>query len=372
MRNGFLKKVYIHAYLAGNFGDDLMVRVLCERYPKTKFLIYANESYKKRYKDILNLKVYSPVDRISKCVDWIVFKIKKTDHGMWKYLLKSSDATVYIGGSIFVQHFDDFRNVYGDLDLAQRSKKAYVVGANFGPYTDEKFYESYKDIFLKYEGVCFRDTYSKELFKDHENIRYAPDVVFNYKMMTDVEEKKQVLFSVISLDERNGKFPLVQYSKEYYHTMASLAETFIQKGYKVQFVSFCKFEKDEEAIQKILDLIPSKYEKQITKLFYDKDHKQVVHAFAESEIIVGTRFHSIILGWLAQKKVLPIVYNEKITNTLKDNEIDLQINISEMKGLTQKELEEKVNAVIESTAFCPDKLIKEAESQFSDLDKFLQ
>ena len=32
-----MKKVFIYAYLAQNLGDDLMVRILCERYPHIKF-----------------------------------------------------------------------------------------------------------------------------------------------------------------------------------------------------------------------------------------------------------------------------------------------------------------------------------------------
>lgn len=358
--------------MQGNLGDDLMVRVLCERYPQTRFLLYADESYKERYRDLSNVKVYSPTDRISNYIERIIWKVKKKDHGMWRLLVKMADVTVYIGGSIFVQHFDDFRNVHGDLDLARRSKKIYVVGANFGPYTDEKFYEAYKDVFLEYDGVCFRDSYSKELFKEFPHIRYAPDVVFNYPISQDTIEKKQVLFSVISLKERDGKFPLAQYSEEYDQAMVKLAEIFIKKGYQVKFVSFCKFEKDEDVIQRIVSAIPQEYQKKITTVLYEKSNEEVIRAFEESEIIVGTRFHSIILGWLAKKKVLPIVYNKKITNILADNHVSLSINISELPDMTEDGLEKKVEEIIASKAFCPEQLVKEADKQFQDLDCILR
>lgn len=358
--------------MQGNLGDDLMVRVLCERYPKIRFLIYADEAYKERYGDLPNVKVYSPTDRISQYMDRIVWKVKKTDRGMWKLLVKLADVTVYIGGSIFVQHFDDFRNVYGDLELAMRSNKAYVIGANFGPYTDEKFYESYyNEVFHQYEDVCFRDIYSKGLFPEHKNIRYAPDVVFNYQMPENVQEKKQVLFSVISLDEREGKFPLKQYAQVYYDTMAKLAEIFIKKGYVVKFVSFCKFQNDEDAVTKIVDKISEDCHDSVTKLLYDKNHKEVVQAFAESELVVGTRFHSIILGWLAGKKVLPVVYDHKIRKTLKDNQQEFYIEMSELESMTEEKLKDIADKLIAQEYFYSKNLVCESDKQFEALDKFL-
>lgn len=39
--------------------------------------------------------------------------------------------------------------------------------------------------------------------------------------------------------------------------------------------------------------------------------------FLNTEYIIGTRFHSIILGWLANIPVFPIVYNLKTYNAIK-------------------------------------------------------
>ena len=367
-----MKRVYIYAYLAGNLGDDLMVRILCERYPETRFYVYANESYKERYKDIQNLKVYSPSDRISKILDGLMRKVKKTNDGMWKTMVRLADATVYIGGSIFVHHFDDFRNVHGDLELKRRSKRVYVVGANFGPYTDESFYEAYKEVFARYDHVCFRDTYSKGLFADYSNVRYAPDVVFNYKLEKKVQQRKQVLFSVISLDERVGKFALCQYSEPYYRTMAKMADIFVEKGYMIKFVSFCQFQNDEGAIKKIIDRMSEEYKKSVSEIYYDTNYKEIVESFAESEIIVGTRFHSVILGWLTEKKVLPVVYDQKIMHTLEDNDFKMYVKMSDLEEMTDQDIEDRIDKVIDSTPFAAGDLVKEAEKQFSDLDDFLK
>lgn len=364
------KKVFLHAYMAGNLGDDLMVRILCERYPNTEFLLYADSSYKERYRDLKNVKVYSPEDKISCMVNWLTEKIKKTDNGMWKLMIKRSECTVHIGGSVFVQHADDFKPAYDvDYDLRARSKKLYVVGANFGPFTHQEYLDAYMELFKKYDGICFRDKYSKNMFEDYDNIKYAPDVVFNYTMPTRMENKKQVLFSVISLEERGGKYSISQYVEEYYSMLAKMAEYYIKQGYGVKFVSFCKAQKDEEAIEIIISRMEEQYRDYASKLYYDMDEKIIIQAFAESELIVGTRFHSIILGWLAGKKVLPIVYDDKIIHVLEDNNYDFYIKMNEIIGQNIEEWSEKL---IKHEGFYPEKLVQEASEQFIWLDELLR
>lgn len=363
------KKVFLHAYMAGNLGDDLMVRILCERYPKAKFLLYADSSYKERYMDLKNVKVYSPEDKTSRAVNWLTEKIKKTNNGMWKLLIKRSKCTVHIGGSVFVQHSDDFKLAYDvDYDLRARSKKLYVVGANFGPFTHQEYYDAYKELFKKYDGICFRDKYSKSLFEEYENIKYAPDVVFNYVMPTGIESKKQVLFSAVHMEDRGGKYSISQYAEEYYSMLAKMAEYYIKHGYGVKFVSFCKLQKDEEAIEEILSRMEEQYRDSAGKLYYDKDEKPIIQAFVESEMIVGTRFHSIILGWLAGKKVLPIIYDDKIMHVLEDNGYDFYIKMNEIMDLDIDEWSEKLT---KHEVFHPEKLVQKASEQFAGLDKLL-
>ena len=84
-----MKKVFIHAYAAGNLGDDLLIRILCERYPRVQFRIFADHTYKERFKDICNLSVYSPEDRYVRVMDRIAGGVKHTDRGFWKWMLKT-------------------------------------------------------------------------------------------------------------------------------------------------------------------------------------------------------------------------------------------------------------------------------------------
>ena len=332
-----MKKVYIHAYMANNLGDDLMVRILCRRYPKVKFLLIADEKYKKIFGDIDNLEVFTAQDK--KVIRWDHFwkKVKHTDDGFRKMLIKTSDAVIHIGGSAFVQHFDDYSAFYNtDATLRRLSKRMYLVGANFGPYTDENYYKQYYNLFEQYDGVTFRDAYSHRLFSSLPNVRCAPDVVFNYrpdKVTDSVRVQKQVLFSVIRMDWRGGKYAINQYEEPYKEFMVKLAKTYLSRGYKVLFVSFCEGQGDLQAIQEICTNLSEEDRKHTTIYSYGDHIEECVALFDESEVIVGTRFHSIILGWLKNKKVLPIVYDNKTRNILKDEKYQVYL---EMDGILEE------------------------------------
>ena len=84
-----MKRVFVHAYFAGNFGDDLFVYILCKRYPETRFCILTDSryQYKRTFSDINNLKIYYYDDIKVKKWDSFWKRIKNADQGFWKMLL---------------------------------------------------------------------------------------------------------------------------------------------------------------------------------------------------------------------------------------------------------------------------------------------
>lgn len=367
-----MKKVFVHAYLAGNLGDDLMVSILCRRYPDVLFRIYASEEYKEVFKDIKNIKVYSPEDKEAVRWNWFWKKIKGADNGFWKTLVKFSYATVHIGGSSFVQHFDDYSAFYNtDATLRRLSKRMFVVGVNFGPYTDENYYKQYYQLFGEYDGVTFRDQYSYELFRQLPNVKCAADVVLNYEPVREhvqVKEKKQVLFSVIRLEDRNGKFAISQYTDAYKAFIVRLAEEFLDRGYRIKFVAFCEMQGDMTAIQEMISALDSEKREWIDSYCYRGNIEECIRLFEESEVIVGTRFHSIILGWLKKKKVLPIVYDNKTRNVLKDNACKVYVELDKLKETDAADLIQRIECLPEEQRT---ELVKNAEGQFWAVDRAL-
>ena len=133
-------------------------------------------------------------------------------------------------------------------------------------------------------------------------------------------------------------------------------------------MSFCQGEKDEEAIKKLLSMIPIEQHKYISKYFYRGDINEALEILNKSDSIIATRFHAMILGFVLKKAVLPIAYSKKMTNVLED--LEFQQNHVSLENL------EKLNfsKFRENKALSPNILINAAqdgEKHFLKLDDFL-
>lgn len=359
-----MKKVYVYAYLAGNLGDDLFVRLLCRRYPRTRFCIFAEPVYKERFGDLPNCRVYSPEDREVKRVERLFPGL-----GFPAYLARRCQASVHIGGSVFVQHQEDWSGAYAaDAGLAKRSRRLYVIGANFGPYTDPAYYEKYRELFCAYEGICFRDRYSYELFRDLPRVSWAPDVVFNLHPASLPNEKK-VLISPIELGDRKGKYDLSGYEPAYREFHIRMIRTLLNRGYKITMVSFCQAQQDDTMMQKILDGLQEEERRKIVCTAYQTDMRFILQEFASSEAVLGTRFHSVILGLVHGCRVLPVIYDQKTEKTLEDLPPMQKLTLAELAGTdTEKTAEEWLSGEPMDIA----ELRRAAEGQFRYTDEFLK
>lgn len=360
-----MKKIIIYAYTKFNLGDDLFIKVLCERYPKTKFIIYAPKDYKKCFKDIKNIKCYSSQSILNRAINYIFRKINKNNF-VESYLAKKCDAGVYIGGSLFIQG-DGWKENFEQYTKTKKidNKPFYLLGVNFGPYNDKEFYIEHKQEFKKYTDICFREKYSYELFKDLPNVRIADDIIFQYKK-PNVKEDNSVSISVIKPSYRKH---LKMYDEIYYKAIKDMAIKFIKEGMKVNLVSFCEYEGDVEAIEKIVSLIPNQYLDKINKHYYKINIDETINLLAKSKFIIASRFHAMILGWVFNKPVLPIVYSSKMTNVINDIEFNgLYIDFENLESIDTEEVLKSIynNKVNVS------KQVENAKNHFKNLDEFLK
>lgn len=356
-----MKKIVVKAYTQLNLGDDLFIKILCERYKNTKFYLWANEMYKNlKGIDSKNLKIEYADNFFKKAIN----KMGR-EFGFQNFLeylsYRDMDAIVNIGGSIFME------NSYSDIDYKVRERgikksKYFVLGANFGPYETKRYLERYREFFKKCEDVCFRDNYSKELFEENIKIRVAKDIVFSLGEKSDSGD--YILISIID-PERKSKIK----NENYFDTLKSFILEAIDSGENIKFISFCKDEGDEEAIVKIRNRIPNKYLSKISEYRYRGDLNEALEIIKKSSSIVATRFHAMILGLAYGKKVLPICYSEKMINVLKDIEFESKyMTMNNLKELNYKTLME-AQPLTEKEIL---KLKKEGELHFELLDKFLK
>src|SRR5699024_12697218 len=60
MKKGWIwmKKIMDYAYSQFNLGDDLFIKIVCERYPETQFVLYAPKQYKRCFQGMRNFRFF--------------------------------------------------------------------------------------------------------------------------------------------------------------------------------------------------------------------------------------------------------------------------------------------------------------------------
>ncbi len=305
-------RAFLQAYDKVNLGDDLFIRFLVNRYPKVQFYMWSDKVNKENFKDLQNLHILNREGWFPNLLQ----KLRPSFRARLDAIIKNNcNCCIYIGGSIF-QEYPTWKNIVEAWDYQTKHYKYFVLGANFGPYQTEAYKDGMKQIFHQVEDVCFRDQYSYNLFKESPKVRVAPDILFAQPFPEAVEEKKQIFMSVINCRNRANGF--AEKAEQYQSCIREMIKDYVQNGYRVKLVSFCKEEGDEEICDKLYQEL-SEIKENIGLLYYNgKNHEELLYEMAASEYVVGTRFHATVLGLACGKKVLPVIYSDKTKNMLAD------------------------------------------------------
>lgn len=339
-----MKIIKLYAYLENNLGDDLMINILLNRYKNYRFY-YCDEWERSdvflKYKNFFTFKIIEQKFKsVNNFFNLFLPKSKKNYliNYISNYIDKHTICSVYIGGSIFMQH-GDVRYGYGNIlrDKLKRLNdgKLFIIGASFGPYFQEEYLEIYRKFFSKCRGVTFRDYHSFNLFKDLKQVKYASDVVFALKNNNQQNENvvdKQVVISIVNFE-----------TKDYYDDYKKFIKNFCievanRNKYPV-LVSFCKYEGDEKAVSDIYDTLPETVKSITKKIFYSEDNIDVLlKLFQRCCFVLATRFHSMILALKFNKPFFAISYAPKVSDYLNDLNFDCYCNLSEIKKIKAKDV----------------------------------
>ncbi|MEE1133046.1 MAG: polysaccharide pyruvyl transferase family protein [Caryophanon sp.] len=354
--------ILLKGYVSNNLGDDLFFEYVSQRYPNTKFYLRGSKKYNNSFLSCANLEMINP-----SFVKILYNKLLRKMRGKYIDIYthpKNIETCLTIGGSIFMQ------NLYWESELSifakqlQRYDTNIILGCNFGPFNSEEYINQYSDLFEQVDDICFRDKYSYNLFKKSTKVRYAPDILFGLNPIKASTEKT-ILISVIKPSIRKN---LMKFDELYYEGIYSFAKKYLKENYQIQLVSFCKNEGDEEAVENIFGRFSSNEQRSIKKVFYDGTNREgILNLIAESEIIVATRFHAMILGWVHNKKVLPIIYSDKTLNVIKDLSFNGRyVDLRERK--TNYDISLSEIGKLENI----DEIINESYKHFKVLDKYLK
>jgi colanic acid/amylovoran biosynthesis protein len=364
-----VKKIFVDIYLMANLGDDLFLDILAKKYQNCDITInYLGNNYNQfisHYSNV-NKRKYTLLNKIGQRL-----KIYNTITNYDK-VAEEHDALIFIGGSIFREEAYH-KTLYEDRmklikKFKERNKPVFILGANFGPYKTQKFFNDYKDLFQLCDDVCFRDLYSYNLFKNLPQVRYGPDIVFqmNVEEFQHISNENRVGFSIIDVRHKDG---LSQHYNKYIDSTIKTIELFAGKGYECYLMSFCEHEGDLKVIHTLQSNLSKETLKKVSVYEYKGKLKEAISLIASFNLFIAARFHANIIAFLLGIGVMPIIYSQKTTNMLKDIKLDdIQLSMESLhlqhnECIINKSFNNKTN--LES-------IKNEAGKHFNKLDEFLE
>lgn len=314
-----MKNVFVYGINTVNVGDDLFMRILFERYPNTRMIMYASNVYSALFKDYHNVVIVSETESVVKRLIRVshILQIPPTLL-IYAYLFKKYriDLFLIVGGSLFMEGKSNITNTLKKIKLLKLrfpKLKTAVIGSNFGPCITRGFYESVKNSIRDVNDVCFRDEASYHAFAGLPNVRWGNDIVFHNETNYVPTKEKRVCINIRNVE----KWPTLKpYKANYLGIIKTLITGFQSKGYVISLMSFCEGYGDNEITDELYDSLTEK--NNVKRIYYNGENlSEIVNSIAASEYLIGTRFHAIILGLLYNVNVLPISYSIKTENMLK-------------------------------------------------------
>ena len=326
-----MKEILLQYYAKRNLGDDLFIKIFSEYFYDCKINLITNP--KCLPKELgSNVRIHSfslmtsAIGKIQRLIGWdnkITHKIEKMRKKWLQRLIDKNDAYVYIGGSIFmpknvgkdeIPFQSDIEPVYEYASCLHGNGHFFVIGANLGPIYDNGYIDGIREALMQYTHVCLRDWSSYSLVKDIQHIQYAPDVIFLETYSKFESTCENVVISVIDIARHCKDSAKIE---AYYSLLCNTIEQFSLKQIPVTLVSFCCKEGDEQAIQKIMNMLHGDTSN-VSVHCYEGDICATLSVLSGASFIIASRFHSMILGILYGKPVFPISYNSKTSNYLHD------------------------------------------------------
>lgn len=358
-------RVFVSFYDRGNLGDDLLFRALVERYPSTSFDYLEMGKGNGAFAPYANANGWSVV----RYADGVLRRLHlpwRVERWARRRLIRRSRIAVRIGGSLYMERGAWRLDAELDAELLQSREGAVFVNGNFGPWQSREFLERYTSIFARALDVTVRDRASLEQLSGITTVRLAPDLIFASPHPEPATEPGGVVVSVIDLANRED---LAAHREPYEAGLAGLIEDLVAAGERVTVMSFCTYEGDVAAAERILARLPGPVRARVLTHYYTGDVDAALAALAGARTIVATRFHAMVLGLTYGRGVVSIAYSGKTAQALEDLGLDRHgWTLEEFAAASRAERVEKVHT---AAAALPEGVAAKAAEHFRVLDELL-
>ncbi len=249
--------------------------------------------------------------------------------------IKTSDLIFSPGGGYLTDAYHLQFNLALFRWIIKRVKKPLVFySQSIGPIWKKQTISHLKFILSKSRAVILRDFESvdhlKKIFPTlPENMFISADEAFTFKSLPKkpYQVKNHIGISVRDWSFSNTGHPHQKTMEVFKENMKQLCEDLIQKyNCKITFISTCQgnadYKDDSIVAMDILSRINATFTSniEVDRNFYPLDN--LIKKFADFDVFIGTRMHSIIFNFLNLTPCLGIVYEFKTRELFK--RIDLE------------------------------------------------
>ncbi|WP_191560021.1 polysaccharide pyruvyl transferase family protein [Metabacillus idriensis] len=364
-----MKIVFVSFIDSTNIGDLLIVKVLEDKLmqehtvSKYSFNLIPEKNISRVSTEVTNNKmklfvknIYNDVFRNLDLIDRLhLVKIKKNIDNN-QYLdefdndVKNCDLLIIGGGNAIFDLTKHSLSAYKFnkiLGIAKKyKKKSFVTSIGIGPFKTQKQIDYTIDTLKNADYITVRDKKSFNYIKPlSEKAHLSIDPVFLLNKLTDEKVKKSTgekELSICVIDLLLNKDNAKKY-KEYISNFAKLINLLSKENYKINL--FSTEPRDYRAVNDVYNALDTTNNLNIVSI---EDFEDLVKLYSQTDLIIGTRMHSMIIGLSQYIPVIGLSWQDKVIEmfemvNLSDDVFDIndfEANISNIVKLVS----EKVNS----------------------------
>lgn len=369
------------------FNDEFSVKILSELHEKNEFYIDSIDKIKEVFPSIQIELVSSPFYKvydgkrssrlkeiISLLSNFSKLFFVKLNKGAYTRAILEADVIVSKGGHFLhdrrgvnsIIHL--FKCLYPIMIANRLNKDYYFMAQSIGPFFEDTLLSRINKSFVKHylnnsNGISVREEVSfnamkkmdisaKLLYKTSDygflvnKIHYGSE-----KKLNDIIDK----YMVITLRQHKYKHP--DGESNYLNTIKELSN-FVFENYNIKtlVIPHVKgpndFENDVIITQKFESILTYDEKKHFIFNYEYLHAKELVELYSNAEVLIGTRFHSVIFGLCSSIPSIAISYSGYKANIMKQFEMDeFMINIEEVNDSNLGALKNQIISLIENNIY---------------------
>lgn len=368
------------------FDNDMEITILSELHKKNEFfnnsLEKIKEIFPKKNINLISSIFYKKYDdkllnRVKEIFSLFssLFKLNMLNFFNEEYYNAIVNADIIISkGGHFIY---DRKGINGiihlykclyPLILAEKESKEYVfLGQSFGPFYNNSLLSKFnfklvKKYMEKAKAISVREEVSYKALKNmninNPSIFQTSDYGFLINDIDyDLEQIKVPKNKYLILTLRQHDFGKNDGVHEYLITLKKLCDYLYDKfNIKTVVVPHAKgpnnFEDDKIITKKFEELLSKSEEKRFIFNFNYMNAKELVKFYSNAEILIGTRFHSVIFGLCQCVPSIAISYSGYKANIMKQFDMeDFIIDIESIRKENYKVLKEMAEEIINNKKY---------------------